>query len=51
MYSKQQEKKIKILSKTEQPVLNTKWELLQGIQTQGSIITEKTRQFPNLGRL
>lgn len=28
-----------------------KWELLQRIQTQGSIITEKTRQFSNLGRL
>lgn len=47
-------KKKKILSKMEHPVLNTKWELLQGIQTQGSIksmMTEKTRQFSIPGRL
>lgn len=50
MYSKQQEKK---RSYQKRSILFSiqKWELLQGIQTQGSIITEKTRQFSNPGRL
>lgn len=49
MYSKKKKKKKK--KKGSIPSSIQKWELLQGIQTQGSIITEKTRQFSNPGRL
>jgi len=50
VYSKSNKKKI-ILYQKRSILSIQKWELLQRIQTQGSIITEKTRQFSNLGRL
>jgi len=49
-YSKSNKKKT-ILYQKRSILSIQKWELLQRIQTQGSIITEKTRQFSNLGRL
>lgn len=51
MYSSNKKKRKTILYQKRSILSIQKWELLQRIQTQGSIITEKTRQFSNLGRL